>query len=180
MALSTEKLKEIFVGGGLIKEEEFESARHDADRFRRPVLEAIVGKGMMDERFLMEAIAEYFKVPIYQKGEKVERFGAVPEHMAKELGVFVLGETEERIRLGMVDVTDYPAQNYVERLIGKPSEAVLLPRSDFNELLRVCEAVGGRGDGRKRGCACPQAPCDYHYGFGIRTRDCEQILGYPY
>lgn len=140
MHIPLPQLQKIVVDSGLASEEDFLNASAESQRLRKDILEIILGKGLVRERYLMEGIAEYLGMRVYNiHGKEVPRnFTLLPETFAKNRGVFVLeAKGDGTAVLGMLDPLDYLTKNFVEGKLGVSADVALVSPADFEELLKL-------------------------------------------
>jgi len=140
MHIPLPQLEQIVVGSGLTAEEDFRSASAESQRLKKDILEILLGKGLVKERYLMESIAEYLAMPMYNihSKEAPSNFTLLTETFAKNKGVFVLkAKGDGSAVLGMLDPLDYLTRNFVEGKLGVSADVMLVSPADFEELLKL-------------------------------------------
>jgi len=119
MHISYEKLEEIILNTNLIDKADFEEVKREAQQSGRTLLNVLLGREGISERFLTEVLASYFRVPTTDlKGieEKREVVRMLPENFAKKksLAIFDFDEKNKVLKVAMADPGDLEVIEYLE------------------------------------------------------------------
>lgn len=119
MHITNEDLKSVILGTGLIKEDEFDSAKEEAFRGGQQVVDVLIGRGNISEDYLVDYLAQFFKVPVIdlKKEElKKEIIELIPESYAKVHRVIAFGFDREKniAKVAMIDPLDLETQEYLK------------------------------------------------------------------
>lgn len=119
MHLLQEDIKKIVESTGLVDENDFNAAVLESERSNRGILDILIGKGFLDERYLSESIAKFFDVPIINLSTIAinhEVLELIPEAYAKSRNVvlFDFDKEKKRGKLAMVDPQDFYTVEYLK------------------------------------------------------------------
>ncbi len=119
MHLLPEDIKDIIESTGLVSESDFAGASLEAERSNRHLLDIIVGKGFLDEKYLSDSTAKFFGVPSVRLSSfdiSHDVLEMVPEAFAKSRGVvlFDFDSQNRRGKLAMTDPEDYYTLEYLK------------------------------------------------------------------
>ena len=92
MHLLTEDIKKIIEQSGLVSDADFLSVIAESERSGRTVLDILIGKGFIDEKYLAENTAKFFNVPAINLSSlniSKEILEIIPEAFAKSRGVIL-------------------------------------------------------------------------------------------
>lgn len=123
MHLLKDDLKKILLNSGLVVENDFSVAEEEAKRSGRTIIDSLIGKGVLSERFLVENLSAFYSVPIVDL-EHVElnlaTIERVPEAFAKTKKVilFEFDDGTRKGKLAMVDPEDFATVNYLRWKLG--------------------------------------------------------------
>ena len=118
MPLLKDDFKHILVDSALITAEEFAQAGEQAQRSGRGIADVLVGKRVISEQFLTEALAGFFETPIvnFEQTEiDATALHLVPESLAKNRSVvlFAYDPQARRGKLAMLDPEDFTTINHL-------------------------------------------------------------------
>lgn len=128
MHLLQEDIKKIVDSTGLVNESDFLAVVSEAERSNRNILDILIGKGMIDEKYLSESIAKFFGVPKINLSSidiPHDVLEMIPEAFAKSRNVILFefdpsplsdkgeGKKTRRGKLAMVDPEDFYTIEYL-------------------------------------------------------------------
>ena len=62
LQIPNEKLRELLVGAGVIKSEDFDLALKDAERMEQSVSDILITRNLLTENYLLDAVAEFYNI----------------------------------------------------------------------------------------------------------------------
>ena len=142
MHLREETFKKLLVESGIIGELDFASAKTEADRAHRTILNVLIGRGDVSEEFLADMLSNFLSIPIVDL-RKVELdpriMEKIPEAMAKAQGVilFNLDAQSGRGKLAMLDPLDLATIAFIEAKLGVTIEPYLTTEFSLNYGVKV-------------------------------------------
>jgi len=141
MHLLQEDIKKIVESTGLVNEHDYQAAEEEAVRSNRLVLDILIGKGFIDEKYLAGSIAKFLNVPqISFSANDISQdiLKLIPEAFAKNRGVilFEFNPEEKRGKLAMLDPEDFYTVNYLRTLLDAWLDIYLMSQSDLKFGLR--------------------------------------------
>lgn len=112
MHIAEDKLKSLLEKTGLVDEKTFNDARDEAARLGQEITDVLVGRGVLTEEYLLEALEPYFGVPIIDLKQVVipkETLELLPEAYAKTKRVilFEYDAAKKIAKVAMADPLDY-------------------------------------------------------------------------
>ena len=143
MEVSNEKLKELLVAPGHIKEEVFYNVIQEAEKNDKNIQELLVNKDLIKDNQLGRLIAEdagYKFVDL--RNEKIEDdlLDLVPENVAKERGAIAFSRSENIIKVAMLNVSDIETLHMIEKKSGQKVAPYLVTPRDFRGALTKYKA----------------------------------------
>ncbi len=133
MSLSTERLEELLVGGGVITKEELAHLEEESKRSGVPLTRLLISEGRLTQQYLSELVSKFFNIPVADlKSQplKTEIIQKLPEKIARDRQVLVFDKDENKntYRVAMVDPTDIDNINFLtEYLHGEIVPYIVLP-----------------------------------------------------
>lgn len=118
MHITSEDLKSVILGTGLVTEEEFDSAKEEAFRGGQTISDVLIGREDITEDYLVDYLAQYFRVPIidFKKIEiKKEDIELLQESYSKTHKVLIFSINQEKkiLNIAMIDPLDLETLEYV-------------------------------------------------------------------
>jgi len=142
LQLPEEKLKKFLVEGGFLTEKEFERYKKKAERLESDIGEILISEGVITLDYYYELLSEYYKIPLAKISArkidpKILKF--IPEIIAQEKKAvaFDYDEKNNLLKVAMVDPTDIPTIEYLERVTGKKIEPYLETEQGIERVLSV-------------------------------------------
>ncbi|MBI2052828.1 MAG: type II/IV secretion system protein [Candidatus Ryanbacteria bacterium] len=125
MRVTTEKLKELLVGPGLINKDVFDEAAKEATDGNRDLPALLIEKDLIRDDQLGRLIAEELGVPfanIFE--EKIDEavLTSIPELVARTRGVIAFAQDKDGVRIGMLDPKDIELIHFVEKRLGQKAK----------------------------------------------------------
>ncbi len=141
MHLLTEDIKKIVEQSGLVSDADFLSVVAESERSGRTVLDILIGKGFIDEKYLAENTAKFFNVSAINLSSldiNKEILEMVSEAFAKSRGVilFEFDKLKKRGKLAMTDPEDFQTVNYLRAKLDAWLDIYLASWSDLKFGLR--------------------------------------------
>lgn len=142
MHITHEDLKSVILNTGLIKEDEFDSAKEEAFRGGQHITDVLIGRGDISEDYLVDYLAQFFNVPVIdlKKEElKKEIIELISESYAKVHKVIIFGFDKEKnvAKAAMIDPLDLETQEFLK---AKLDGALIIPHimspSSFKHALK--------------------------------------------
>jgi len=133
MSLSTERLQELLVEGGVVTAEEFREKEKEAKRSNIPVTRLLIAEGRLTQQYYSELISKFFNIPIADFKSvppKPDVVSLLPETIARGRQILVFGKDEKRksFKVAMTDPTDIENLNFLkEYLKGEVEPYIILP-----------------------------------------------------
>ena len=123
MHITVDKLKSIVVGSGIVNDEDFQSAREEAERANRSIVNVLIGRGDVLEDYMAELLQQYFNVPLVNlKSVSIptETLELIPEAFAKtkNIVIFEYDKESKTARAAMADPFDYETIEFVRAKLG--------------------------------------------------------------
>lgn len=121
MKLSTDKLKEILVGSGYVKEEEFNDVAKSAKSLGKEAEDVLFFRGLVTEDALGKLIADYLKVPYANIAHQTipdEILNLIPEKLARSHKIIPFAKDGDNLKLAMEDPNDFEALEFAKRQTG--------------------------------------------------------------
>ncbi|MCX6799575.1 MAG: GspE/PulE family protein, partial [Candidatus Falkowbacteria bacterium] len=138
MEISIEKLKQLLVDPGYIKEEAFVLAVSEAQGRKKNVIDLLIGKDLIKDDQIGSLIAEDagFRF-VNLRNEKVdeELLALIPEQVAKTRGVIIFSKDKKKAKVGMLDVTNLETIHLIEKKVGLKVEPYYVTDNDFENAL---------------------------------------------
>ncbi len=139
MEIGEEKLKEILVEPGYVKESDFESARKQAQKSPKALREILVEKEIILDRHLGRLIAEYsgYKfINLSKKSIPQNIIKIVPEVVARNQKVIVFSRTKEGLKLAMADPENFEMIEWLEKKTGEEIDVYYATPRDIRDALK--------------------------------------------
>ena len=141
MHLLEEDIKKIIKKSELVEEKDFSVALAEAERSNRNVLDILIGKGLINEKYLTDSIAEFFGVKTINLKSIVipqEILELIPEAYAKSRGVilFEFDKEKRRGKLAMTDPEDFQTLQYLRTKLNAWLDVYLISSVDLKYGLR--------------------------------------------
>ncbi|MBI4993451.1 type II/IV secretion system protein [Candidatus Wolfebacteria bacterium] len=123
MHLLQEDVKKIVESTGLVSDSDFSAAVAESERSNRNVLDILIGKGFLDEKYLSEGVSKFFDVPRINLSAITiphEILELVPEAYAKSRNVilFEFDKEKKRGKLAMTDPQDFYTLEFLKAKLG--------------------------------------------------------------
>src|SRR3989344_2018868 len=141
MHLLQEDIKKIVEQSGLVEERDFLTDELEAERGGRTVLGVLIGKGLIDEKYLTESVAKFFGLPVANlRNVEIPNdvLEMIPEAFAKSRGVvlFEFDKEKKRGKLAMIDPEDFNTIQYLRVKLDAWLDIHLISSSDIKYGLR--------------------------------------------
>jgi len=150
MHISSEKLEEIILKTNIIERADFEEAKKEAQRSGQTLVNVLLGREGISEKFLVEILSSYFRVPATElKGieEKREAVRMIPENFAKKksLAIFDFDEKKRVLKVAMTDPGDMEVIEYLEAKFDCAVEPYVVSSEDLKKALtQYKEQIGDK------------------------------------
>ncbi|MEK9184058.1 MAG: GspE/PulE family protein [Patescibacteria group bacterium] len=120
MHLVKEDIKKIILNSGIVAEEELNAAENESLRSNRTITDILIGRGVISEQILAEALEDFLKVPIAKLERldfKTEVIELVSESYAKSRNVILFDfDFQKKVgSLAMLDPNDFETINFLSR-----------------------------------------------------------------
>ncbi len=138
MKITNEKLKELLVGPGHIKEEVFLSIINEAENNKKNVVDILVAKDFIKDEQIGRLIAEDANYSFVNlRNEKIDDdlLDLIPENVARTRGVIVFGKKDNVVRAGMLNMEDLETKHMVEKKSGCKVKSYFVTEYDFKNAL---------------------------------------------
>ncbi|MFN7088772.1 MAG: hypothetical protein ACK4NX_03090, partial [Candidatus Paceibacteria bacterium] len=138
MRVPTENLRSLLLETGLLKSDDFDSAKKEADRTGRNVADILISRGFLTTQYLAQILASYFKVPLAELGQKEldeTILGILPEDIARSKNAIVFGKKDNIIQVALLDPGDLETISFIEQYTGKKVEPYLATEDDIKYAL---------------------------------------------
>lgn len=122
MHISKEDIRKIILSSGVVTEEDLLAAENEAIRSGRPMTEILIGRGVISEQILTDALSEFVGAPVARL-EKIKLnpdiVELVPEAYAKSKNavLFEFDPAKKRGSLAMADPLDFETINFIRQKI---------------------------------------------------------------
>ena len=136
MEISTSKLKELLVLPGHIKEADWQSLAKKAEEENLSLWKFLVEGGAVKDKEIGQLVAQDLGYSfINLRDEKIDEaaLAMIPEIMARAQGIITFAQTDEEVRVGMVN----PDDSFIKNNIAKRFSKKVLPFFITNEDLRL-------------------------------------------
>ncbi len=158
MALLTKDIQERVVtllqDEGLVDADKITQARMNAETSKQPILAALVAHKLTTNETIAHATANVMKVPyVNLKNVKIDQevLMSLPQDVAERSMAVPLCETDGRLTVAMIDVTNVQATDYLATLVNKPIRTVMASeegiravlvqyRSDFSSVKKAAKS----------------------------------------
>lgn len=118
MKISEEKLKEILLESGFVSEKNFEEAVKTAHDLDKTVIDVLLEKGFVLERYLGQTIAEYFGFPYADLKSLTipqEVLNLITEELAEQKRIAAFKREDDKLYLAMEDINDLETIELVKK-----------------------------------------------------------------
>ena len=122
MIISEDKLRLILLKSGFVAPEELEAATKISHDLDTPLIDVVIERGIILERFLGEAIADHIGFPYADiKNEKIAKkiLNLLPANVANKKRMVIFGENKDVVSLAMENPHDLASVEYVKKRVGK-------------------------------------------------------------
>lgn len=122
MKLTDNQLKILLLGSNLIPYEKIEAAMKGAEEKKISLLDYLPSTSLVSPSQLGRLVADALKISFADlREEKIDPklIKIIPEEYARKKGVIVFSETDEFVKVGMVDPDDMEVRHYIEKKVGK-------------------------------------------------------------
>ena len=141
MHLLQEDIKKIIEQSGLVEEKDFLTSQLEAERGGRTILDVLIGKGLIDEKYLTESVAKFFGLPVANlRNVEIPNdvLEMIPEAFAKSRGVVLFEFDKEKNggNVAMIDPEDFNTIQYLRVKLDAWLDIHLISSSDIKYGLR--------------------------------------------
>lgn len=118
MKISPAILRQILIRSGFVSEKDFDAAQKTALDVDKSITDILIFRGLINETVLGQLIADYYKVPYVNIGNKVlplEVLDLIPENLARSYHILPFEKRQDTLLLAMEDPTDLESIEVVRR-----------------------------------------------------------------
>lgn len=142
MHIPEQKLKELLLGSDLVSEKTFQSAADESARLGQSVIDVLIGRGDVTEKYLSEILEPYLGVPsIDLEATAIDSavLETIPETFAKAKQVIAFSKNAETgsIRVGMCDPLDYETIEFLRAKFDAWIEVFLITTKSLRFALKL-------------------------------------------
>jgi len=136
MHITEEKLKELLLASGVIKEKTFQAALEESMRLGQSLPEVLIGRGDLSEDYLLQVLEPYFDAPVVDLRKKTidkNVFSLISEDYAKAKNILAFEKDDNKkvLKLAMADPFDYDTIEFLRAKLGFSIEPYLSSRSSL-------------------------------------------------
>ncbi|MBI2450995.1 MAG: type II/IV secretion system protein [Parcubacteria group bacterium] len=138
MILSNDDIKQILIGQGIVPEEEMRLAEETAGTLGKNLLDVLIEKGIIAEKYFGEVAGWYFKVPyidLKRTQIPLEILNLVPQEIAEEYHIIVFKKEDKKVFLAMENPKDLEAIELVRKKTRSEVTSYFMTRGSFNYAL---------------------------------------------
>lgn len=142
MALLTsdiqEKLIDLLVGEGLVRQEVFDGANAEAAQTNKPLFSILAEKHIVDDELLTHAIAQVSGVPYVNLSNSLidqKVLSLLSEDIAERFMAVPLAEVQNRLAVAMIDANNVQAVDYLANLIQRPIKVFMASEAGVRHVL---------------------------------------------
>ncbi len=138
MKLTDKEIKEAIIQSGFATEQDIlegEKIAHDQDR---PLIDVLIERGILLEKFLGQALADYLKIPfvdLKNRSIKEEILRLLPEDISSDKRVVAFEKKNQTLLLAMEDPHDLETIEFIKKKTGLLAEAYYTLPSLLDEAL---------------------------------------------
>lgn len=136
LSFPPQKLKELLVGQGLVKTEQFDDAFNEANRMGQDVGDVLVSKGYLTYDYLYSIFAQYLGTELANLSSRgIDRnvISVVDEKFARERRVIAFSQDADgTLNVAMEDPTDLPTVEFLEKKLGRKVRPYLATPDDLS------------------------------------------------
>lgn len=148
MRISDSTIEMLLERSGVATKEQIASLREEGSRSRRPLQDIIIQNGLMNEKSLAQAFADYAQIPFVEIDPRdipQEVLNKIPERIARQYNAVLFKIDEDGTHhLAMDDPDDVQAVSFIQKEIGENTKIYIATR---NNILSCLENY--RGDVNK-------------------------------
>lgn len=137
MQIPLEKLKEIIIKEGLIKESEFNDIVVEAKRKGYEVADVLVSRGFITPAYFNDLLANYFgveKANLSSKPIDENVLRLLPEEIARQKNIVVFNREKDGVLdVAMIDPSDLKTIEFLEKYLKSRIKVFLAQESDLNK-----------------------------------------------
>jgi type IV pilus assembly protein PilB len=134
--IPNEKLKELLIKEGLIKQEDFDAKLKEAERMKRNIADVLISDGVVPIDYLERIVAEYLGVSEINLEEgNIDKnvLNLLPEDIARQKRVILFGrEPDGVIKAAMEDPGDLVSIQFLERYLKSKIKTYFASEDDIN------------------------------------------------
>lgn len=138
MDLTREQLEKILLDAKLISIDKLNEAKGAAESFAKPLEEILAAKNLVSEDKILNAVADYFKVPpapIKKKIIPIEVLETIPEAAARTHQVIPFEKEKRVLRVAMTDPQDFETIEFIKKKTDLKVEVFYIDPKNLRDLL---------------------------------------------
>lgn len=139
MRISDAIIEKLLARSGVATVEQITALKDEGTHSRRPLQELVIEKGIIDEKTLVQAFADYAQIPFIEidprdiPSDIIER---IPEHIARQYNAVLFKVDADGLQhLAMEDPDDVQAVNFIQKEIGENSRIYIATHSNILDAL---------------------------------------------
>lgn len=141
MHIAEEKLKSILEESGLVKDDDYESAKEESFRSGQKIEDVLIGRGVITEDYFAEIIENNYTIPSVDLKDTAINPGILellPESFAKGKNVVIFEYDKEKkiMKVAMTDPLDYDTIEYLRAKFGMWVDVYLTTRTSLRYALK--------------------------------------------
>ena len=134
MRISDTLVQQLLVGAGKIKEEDIEGLQKKVAEAKRPMQDVVVKDNLISERELTQLYAKEIDVPFIEinpKDLEKEMLQKIPERIARQYNVVLIGKENRTYQLVMDDPDDVQALDFIKKQLSQYIKVYIAPSSNI-------------------------------------------------
>lgn len=135
MRISDATIQTLFERNSAITKDQIAALKEEGTRSRRPLQDIVIQNKIMDEKQLVQAIAEYAQIPFVKIDPRdipQDTLNKIPERIARQYNAVLFKIDENGMQhLAMDDPDDVQAVNFIQKQIGENIKVYIATRSNI-------------------------------------------------
>lgn len=135
MRISDNTIQTLLEHGGSVTAEQIDALKEEGLRSRRPLQDLVVQNGIMKEKTLIKAFAEYAQIPFIDLDPRDisrEVLNRIPERIARQYNAVLFSIDEDgTMHLAMDDPDDVMAVNFIQKEIGENTKLYIATKENI-------------------------------------------------
>jgi type IV pilus assembly protein PilB len=137
-ATGQQQLEDTLVSGGMLTQEQLDTAKVDAKKAAKPILGFLLGSKLITDEQLTKATAIVTKMPyvnLLSAHIEPKILSLLPQEIAERYMAVPLGEMQHRLVVAMLDADNVQAVDFLSNRIGRPLKVYVASEAGIRQVL---------------------------------------------